>query len=68
MGTIVCLNPIVLQDDGRAEFSRWSYGGNVDLRDGKSLEDGVAEFNSSSDWNNPVREHQIEIVDLSQYR
>lgn len=68
MGTVVCLNPIVLRDDGRVELSRWSYGGTVDLRGKTTLEEGVAEFNSAGDWNNPVREHQIEIVDLSQYK
>ena len=68
MGTIVCLNPIKLQEDGRAELSRWSYGGTVDLRGTTTLEEGVAAFNSSGDWNKPVREHKIEIVDLSQYQ
>lgn len=68
MGTVVCLNPIVLQDDGRAELSRWSYGGNVDLRGETTLEEGVAAFNNSGDWNNPVRQYQIEIVDLNQYK
>lgn len=67
MGTVTCLNPIELRD-GVPTLSRWSFGGNVDLSDGITLQEGVDAYNSEGDWDSPVRKHQIQIVDLSQYQ
>lgn len=60
-GTACCLNPIELRD-GVPTLSVWSYGGTIDSTT-RSLEDAIAAFNESPDWDK-VREHHVSIIRL----
>ena len=67
MDAVTPLNPIELHE-GIPTLSRWSFGAIVDLRDGKTLQEGVETYLGEGDWNSPARKKHIEIVDLSLYK